>query len=88
MDFDSIKQALQNNGCSFAIIARALNKSHASIRQVATRQNTSKKIAQAISIGVGKPIKEVFPENPAYHIENRFENKAEQEAYWHKQLVS
>lgn len=88
MEFEQIKQRLQQKGCSIAIIARALNKSHTSVTQVAKGKTTSKSIATAIAKACDESIEIVFPDTPSYHQELPFQTKTEQEEYWQEHLAS
>lgn len=88
MDRDQIKQGLKAKGCSFAIIAKVLNKAPSQVSAVAATTQTSREIAEAISKALDLPIKEVFPSVSSYHSPVIATSKSEQVEHWRQRLAS
>lgn len=88
MDRDQIKQELKANGCSFAIIAKVLDKAPSQVSAVASGSQTSREIAEAIAKALEKPIKTVFPNTTSYHAKLIATSKSEQIEHWRQRLAS
>lgn len=66
MNHQQILEALKENGVSFSSLANATNRTYQSLTAVSKRDSKSKKAADIIAAGVGKPVSEVFPDIPEY----------------------
>lgn len=64
---DEILQNLRTVQLSYSDIARFLNVTPQHVRMVAHRERSSKRIAKALTIAIGKPFTEVFSDQPQYH---------------------
>jgi len=88
MDRDQIKQELKAKSCSFAIIAKVLDKAPSQVSAVANGSQTSREIAEAIAKALDKPIKTVFPKTTSYHAPLIAISKSEQVEHWRQLLAS
>lgn len=62
MDSYLIKQALKENKVKMVDIARLLDVSHAAVSLVIKGTSKSSRIRKTISLAVGKPVSELWPE--------------------------
>ncbi|RUO31407.1 XRE family transcriptional regulator [Aliidiomarina sanyensis] len=66
MDKNQLKKELALRGYDFSMLAEALDRSPSLISKVASRQATSRFVADAFAKIIGKPVAEVFPDVPEY----------------------
>jgi len=66
MNQTQINTALKSNGYSATLIAKAMNKTTASVTTVISRKSISKPIATAIATILQKPVEVVFDDVPQY----------------------
>ena len=67
MNGDAILENLNKQGLTFTHIADLLGVSVRTVSAVAHRQASSARVAIALSLAVGRPVHEVFPDRPRYH---------------------
>lgn len=61
-----IRKLLKAQGLTFTDIARMLKVTVPHVWQVAHRKRESARVGQALAVALGKPVIEVFPDQPDY----------------------
>lgn len=87
MTHDEIKKALKDKGISFSALAKASGKKYQTLTACSMRNAISKPAAQIICAGLGKPIREVFPDVPQY-LEPSREQRSKDSVARAKELLS
>lgn len=70
MNGPEILEALNEQGLTFSDIGRLLHLSPQNIWSVANRRQKSTRVARALCVAIGKPIGEVFPDQPRYALQD------------------
>ena len=70
MTKDQIKKGLATKGYDFSMLAQVISRSPSLLSKVAARKARSLLAAQAIAKALDIPVEEVFPDVPAYHVDN------------------
>ena len=76
MNHEQIKKALHEQGLSFAALAAATGRSYQSLTIVSQGKAKSRPSALIIASAIGKPVEEVFPNNPEYARPDKTNNVA------------
>jgi len=72
---EQIKKALQEQGMSIGLVAKAIGVTTPTVSATIARKGTSKKCAKAICLAINKPIEDVFSDQPKYFKDDKSEFK-------------